>query len=345
LSCHNSVELNYHPNNYKRRFCIFFPDNLHKCKFGEFCSYAHSESDILVELLHNYEFDDDFFMFHYKTSFCPINHIDHDKSLCVYAHNWQDFRRKPNKYYIQPEVCPDWNNTKIVLNYEEGCPRGFECQYCHGWKEPEYHPFAYKTKSCESSSNDCQRQDACPYYHDESENEMRIVTEEDKTFFEFVPSNRIIQGVYKVYMDQSMYGVTPLNKYNELKNDQRRIESIMLSMSSLNLHPIRGPNSMPSIDVFEKHENSSQRKNSQKNKKNHLQEDESLEDSSKRSDSIKKSTKNSRKTSNKKVPKKTKQEVTALISQANNKNMFETIGLLGMDDDDDHEDDSSESSS
>lgn len=163
--CHNSVELNYHPNNYKRRFCIYFPDNLDKCKFGEYCSYAHSDQDLLGELLHNYRFDPDFFMFHYKTAFCPITHITHDRSLCVYAHNWQDYRRKPNKYFLQPEVCPDWNNSKVVIQYEEGCPRGFNCSFCHGWKEPEFHPFVYKTKKCESSKENCPRLNACPYYH------------------------------------------------------------------------------------------------------------------------------------------------------------------------------------
>ena len=167
--CHNSVELNYHPNNYKRRFCIYFPDNLDKCKFGEFCSYAHSEQDILAELIHNYIFDQDFFMFHYKTSFCPINHIQHDRSLCVYAHNWQDYRRKPNKFFIQSEVCPDWNNSKVILNYEEGCPRGINCCYCHGWKEPEFHPFVYKTKKCESNKEACPRLNACPYFHSNEE--------------------------------------------------------------------------------------------------------------------------------------------------------------------------------
>lgn len=174
--CHNSVELNYHPNNYKRRFCIYFPDSLEKCKFGEFCSYAHSEQDILSELIHNFNFDNDFFAFHYKTSFCPINHIQHDRSLCVYAHNWQDYRRKPHKYYILPEVCPDWNNSKVILNYDEGCKRGINCQYCHGWKEPEFHPFVYKTKKCECSKEACPRLNACPYYHSPEEQRYGGVT-------------------------------------------------------------------------------------------------------------------------------------------------------------------------
>lgn len=185
-------------------------------------------------------------MFHYKTSFCPINHIDHDRSLCVYAHNWQDYRRKPNKHYIEPEVCPDWDNTKIVLNYEEGCPRGLDCQFCHGWKEPEYHPFVYKTKKCESSAKECQRLNACPYYH--SSSEKRVITDEDRLFFEFVPSTRVTQGTYKVFIDQDMYGVTPENEYIEDKNDKKKFDSMILSMTSLNLHPMS--NEHRSLPVF-----------------------------------------------------------------------------------------------
>ena len=130
----------YHPNNYKKRFCVCYPDRLNECKFGKFCSYAHSNNDILAELIHLYDYDESFFMFHFKTAFCPINHINHDRSLCVYAHNWQDFRRKTHENHILPELCPDWDRNGIILLYEEGCPRGFECKYCHGRKELEYHP-------------------------------------------------------------------------------------------------------------------------------------------------------------------------------------------------------------
>jgi hypothetical protein len=177
-SCHNSVELNYHQNNYKNRFCIFYPDNLRKCKFGEYCSYAHSENDILIELLHNMEYDQDFFMFHFKTAFCCINHIEHDRSMCVYAHNWQDYRRKPQNHFIEQEMCPDWNSGGIVLDYSDGCPRGMDCSYSHGWKEPEYHPFFYKTQKCEYSQEKCPRLAACPFYHDFGD--MRTISKEDE---------------------------------------------------------------------------------------------------------------------------------------------------------------------
>lgn len=63
---------------------------------GDFCSFAHHEFDIKAELIHNLEFDQDFYLFYYKTIWCPFNYINHDRAICVYAHNWQDFRRKPS---------------------------------------------------------------------------------------------------------------------------------------------------------------------------------------------------------------------------------------------------------
>lgn len=43
-------------------------------------------------------------MFYYKTEFCPFNLTEHDKSKCVYAHNWQDYRRKTDIYSYEPIV-------------------------------------------------------------------------------------------------------------------------------------------------------------------------------------------------------------------------------------------------
>ena len=50
--CHNNVELNYHPNNYKKRYCAKYPDHIDECTFKKYCSYAHSNHEIQVELLH-----------------------------------------------------------------------------------------------------------------------------------------------------------------------------------------------------------------------------------------------------------------------------------------------------
>lgn len=43
-------------------------------------------------------------MFYYKTEFCPFNLTKHEPSKCVYAHNWQDYRRRPDQYCYEPIV-------------------------------------------------------------------------------------------------------------------------------------------------------------------------------------------------------------------------------------------------
>jgi len=161
---HNRVEQLYRPDKYKTKFCTFYPNNLEKCDYGVFCSFAHNECDISIELIHNYDYDDDFYMFHFKTVWCPFNLTQHDKALCVYAHNWQDYRRKPHVHSYDPSSCPNWKSTDFILNYEDGCPFKEKCPKCHGWKEHEYHPFNYKSKPCPNGKN-CAKGRDCPHFH------------------------------------------------------------------------------------------------------------------------------------------------------------------------------------
>lgn len=46
-------------------------------------------------------------MFHYKTIWCPYSEGDetHERTSCVYAHNWQDFRRKPHLIVYSSIPC------------------------------------------------------------------------------------------------------------------------------------------------------------------------------------------------------------------------------------------------
>lgn len=37
------------------------------------------------------------------------------------------------------------------------------CNFCHGWKELDFHPVLYKTKFC-STGPTCDKKD-CIYYH------------------------------------------------------------------------------------------------------------------------------------------------------------------------------------
>jgi len=99
----------------------------------------------------------------------------------VYAHNWQDFRRKPNIYHYDSwKICQNWKPGTFIAKYHEGCPNQASCESSHGWKEQEYHPVFYKTQPCQDMSNSngryCQRGIECPYYHaQEDRREARMI--------------------------------------------------------------------------------------------------------------------------------------------------------------------------
>lgn len=204
LKAHNRVEQLYRPDKYKSKFCTFYPNNLEKCEYGHFCSFAHSETDIVIELIHNYEYDDDFYMFHFKTIWCPFNLTQHDKALCVYSHNWQDYRRRPDHNSYEPTPCSNWKSTDFILNYEDGCPFKEKCSKCHGWKEHEYHPLNYKVKPCPAGKN-CQKGRDCPHYH--IPREKRTVSPQvTNKMFRYVPRNRIVTNTFKVRSEDKVYG-------------------------------------------------------------------------------------------------------------------------------------------
>jgi len=164
--CHNKVEQLYHPEKYKKKFCLFHPHSIYKCEYGNFCSFAHSENEIQIELLHNLKKDEHFYLYKFKTVFCPYIY-EHDRNQCVYAHNPQDYRRDPTQYQYSPVQCSYWSQRQIY-SYEEGsCPKGMNCEHCHGWKELEYHPLYYKTKPCNNGKK-CNKKD-CPFYHQNTE--------------------------------------------------------------------------------------------------------------------------------------------------------------------------------
>ena len=48
--------------------------------------------------------------------------------MCVYAHNWQDYRRKPNKVNYDPTACPNWDPNAYIINYKDGCPMEENCK-------------------------------------------------------------------------------------------------------------------------------------------------------------------------------------------------------------------------
>lgn len=64
---HNRVEQLYHAEKYKTKFCTLYPNNLSECEYGGFCSFAHSESDIKIELLHCLARNFEFYVYQFKT--------------------------------------------------------------------------------------------------------------------------------------------------------------------------------------------------------------------------------------------------------------------------------------
>lgn len=61
----------------------------------DFCAFAHSKQELKIDFLEDMNKDSDFFMFHFKTVWCPYPEKYHksqnEMNDCVFAHNWQDF--------------------------------------------------------------------------------------------------------------------------------------------------------------------------------------------------------------------------------------------------------------
>ena len=164
---------------------------------GQTCSFSHTEKDIKIELIHNYFFDMDFFLFKYKTISCPFNLLFHDKGLCVYSHNWQDFRRNPDIYHYKPEQCPNWQTNKMIYEYHVGCPNSLQCDKCHGWKELEFHPLFYKTKRC--TQENCNVDLSCPYFHNRKEQRSKkgLFNQFGDQVWVYTAKNRRVSGTFK----------------------------------------------------------------------------------------------------------------------------------------------------
>ena len=142
----NIIEEKYHPSIYKRKFCRkFLTEGL--CGFGQTCPFVHSEAELKLRPLHLLPIDTNFFFFQFKSQFCPFSWQRHNAFTCVYAHNWQDFKR-PYFSGQLPKPCPRWKNTARVSEYLSGCPDGFGCKFCHGWKELDFHPLNFKRTPC-----------------------------------------------------------------------------------------------------------------------------------------------------------------------------------------------------
>jgi hypothetical protein len=158
---------------YKRRFCCHYPD-IDQCKRGKKCAFAHSRAEFRGSLLpaeeeHEGEHSDEFYMYRYKTLWCPIG-IPHHWKNCVYGHNHLDIRRSPDIGY-GPRQCPHWYNCNDKTPYADRCPNGVRCPYTHGAKEQLYHPAYFKTAVCWDvmSEGGCPRSHFCAFHHTKEE--------------------------------------------------------------------------------------------------------------------------------------------------------------------------------
>jgi len=162
------------PLRQKRRFCTSFP-NVMVCRRGSTCAFAHSRDEIRAPLLSIEEenqdpeyMTDDFFMYKYKTLWCPIG-VQHEWHTCVYAHNYQDARR-PVSIGYGARLCPYWSKKDTGAEYSQRCPLGLRCPYSHGAKEQLYHPQYFKTVICRDlRGKACPRQGLCAFYHNRAE--------------------------------------------------------------------------------------------------------------------------------------------------------------------------------
>jgi hypothetical protein len=180
---HNRVEEFYHPEKYKVKFCSTYPNSIEDWEYGQFWSFAHHVDEINIDLIDNMEKDDDFYLFHFKTVWCPYTEKRHARDEWVYAHNWQDFRRKPQQFPYSHEQCPQWHSRTFIQVYGDGCKNEFLCPHSHGWKEQEYHPKNYKMNGCR---NDSQWSKAhCPYFHCDTQKRAHV-----QDGFKIQPKNR-----------------------------------------------------------------------------------------------------------------------------------------------------------
>jgi len=86
------IERKYHALVYKRRYCRERVTGA-RCEYGVMCSAAHSDHELRAIPLHLLPVGLDFLLFRFKSQFCPFAWHRHNAFACVYAHNWQDFKR------------------------------------------------------------------------------------------------------------------------------------------------------------------------------------------------------------------------------------------------------------
>lgn len=198
---HNKFELNYHPLRYKKKYCKHLFD-AKGCDYGVYCAYAHFDEELSIDLIHGYDFDDDFMIFKYKTEFCPFEK-DHKVEKCVYAHSWEDYRRNIIVFPYSNCLCPNMEGDEDD-SFDGKCEDENECQYAHGQFEVDFHPLNYKKKNCSKLNCD---QVFCPFLHGDETRRFLKVAKMDN--FYIFPYNRVLPG--KIVKTKSFFNAKSPN--------------------------------------------------------------------------------------------------------------------------------------
>lgn len=103
-----------------------------------------------------------FYMFKYKSSWCPNRRDSHDSKSCFFAHHMRDFRRPPEIFKYIAEDCEHLKNSSSETGWES-CPKGLNCNKCHTTVERLYHPDKYKRVYCDRGR--CNKSEICAFYH------------------------------------------------------------------------------------------------------------------------------------------------------------------------------------
>lgn len=185
---HNKYETSYHPKRYKTRYCKHLLE-INQCKYGKYCGNAHNDQDIRIELLHTMAQDDDFYVFKYKTEFCPFQ-MEHNIRKCVYGHSWEDYRRNILVYPYSKSLCGNYQEVGFG-RLEYRCPNVKNCKMSHNVFESDFHPQSYKKYPCQYPKCDGV---GCPFLHREENPRFKVI--EQRRDFYVYPYNRILPSTF-----------------------------------------------------------------------------------------------------------------------------------------------------
>ena len=135
-----------------------------------------------------------FYMYKYKSSWCPQRDNSHDSKNCLYAHHMRDFRRPPGIFDYMPDDCEHTSKNVNITH----CPKGLLCNRAHTAIEKLYHPDSYKRKNCEKFK--CAKKEICAFNHTAAE--KNHAAKMCKKFRKEAGRHRVkVKNMNQVYMD------------------------------------------------------------------------------------------------------------------------------------------------